>query len=59
MGERKGECPNASNHTPQPEGYLQWHAWAARMIKSHKQTKCPSCGLWKIWVRKQSKMALP
>jgi hypothetical protein len=39
-------------HTPCPEGYLQWHAWAARMSKSFTCKKCPVCGLWAIWVPK-------
>jgi hypothetical protein len=24
-------CPNRESHTPCPEGYMQWHAWAAKM----------------------------
>jgi hypothetical protein len=42
-------------HTPCPEGYLQKHGWMLRMSKTHKQTRCPECGLWAIWVRKGRK----
>ena len=37
-------------HTPQPDGYMRWHGWAARMVKTHRQLRCPNCGLFKIWV---------
>jgi hypothetical protein len=42
------------NHKPkkQPEGYIAWHEWADKMSKTHRQEKCPCCGLWKIWVKK-------
>jgi hypothetical protein len=40
------------NHTPCPESYLSWHAWAEEMNKTHKQIKCPVCGLYAIWVKK-------
>lgn len=36
-------------HTPRPAGYLNWHAWAEEMSKTHKQRKCKGCGLYKIW----------
>lgn len=43
-----------ADHTPQPEGYLQWHSWADRMSRTHRQLRCSQCGLFKIWVpRKQ------
>jgi len=45
-------CPNESKHTPCPTGYMQWHSWAARMMKTHRQERCPGCGLLKIWVPK-------
>lgn len=45
-----------SHHTPnQPEGYLQWHSWAARMSKTHRQIRCEGCGLFQIWVPKQKR----
>lgn len=37
------------------KGYLQWHEWAKTMSKTHKQIKCPTCGLWAIWVPKQGR----
>jgi len=39
-------------HTKCPTGYLQWHAWAECMMKTHTQKRCPNCGLWAIWVKK-------
>lgn len=44
------ECPLADGHTPSPSGYLQWHEWAEKMDETHVQRRCPSCGLFKIWV---------
>lgn len=45
-----GPCQNAANHTPVPFGYIARAEWAERMAKTHRQTKCPGCGLWMIWV---------
>lgn len=45
----KGECANRHLHTPCPDGYLAWHAWADKMGKTHKTRKCPTCGMWAIW----------
>lgn len=42
-------CPNFEDHTVSPEGYIQWHAWAGAMAKTHKQRKCAGCGLYTIW----------
>lgn len=39
-------------HTPSPEGYVEWHSWAERKAKTHKQVKCKSCGLYEIWSKK-------
>lgn len=40
-----------ADHTPnQPSGYVQWHVWAARMSRTHRQVRCPQCLLWQIWV---------
>lgn len=44
------ECPRIELHTSCPSGYVQWHEWAERMEKTHKQKRCPSCGFWAIWV---------
>ncbi len=48
----KTECPEREKHTPCPEGYIAWHIWAARMGKTHRQIKCPMCGLYSIWIPK-------
>lgn len=36
-------------HTPNPRGYLQWHAWAERMAATHVPRQCTGCGLWAVW----------
>ena len=36
-------------HTLDPEGYLQWDAWAERMNRTYAQRQCKGCGLWAIW----------
>lgn len=43
------DCPNADQHTPCPDGYLAWHTWAKAKSRTHRQRRCPECGLWKIW----------
>jgi len=45
-------CKQADAHTPSPAPYFAWHEWAERMAKTHKQQRCPGCGLWKIWTPK-------
>lgn len=45
-------CPNVYDHTPCPDGYVQWHAWAKKMCRTHKQEKCSGCGRLSIWVPK-------
>lgn len=42
-------CPNFEDHTPRPEGYIQWQAWAEAMSKTHKQRRCSGCGRYAIW----------
>lgn len=41
-----------SNHN-HPEGdhlpYLAHLEWLELMSKTHRQIKCPTCGLYKIW----------
>lgn len=44
------ECPKKDLHTPSPEGYVHWHDWAEYMSKTHRQIRCPGCGLLAIWV---------
>ena len=44
------DCKQA--HTPCPTGYVDWQYWAFQKSKTHKQTLCPVCGLYAIWVPK-------
>ncbi|MBZ4106130.1 hypothetical protein JYG43_23760, partial [Escherichia fergusonii] len=43
------QCPNFTDHTPSPDGYIEWHAWARKMGKTHQQRRCSGCGLFAIW----------
>lgn len=45
------------NHTDQPTGYREWHSWAKKKSKTHRQYKCPHCGLWAIWMEKPKSAA--
>jgi hypothetical protein len=59
MAKRKPEppCPEADRHTPAPASYTGWHHWAARMSRTHMQTRCPGCGLYEIWIPKVARPA--
>ncbi len=50
-------CPNVEDHTPRPEGYIQWHTWAEQMSKTHRQSKCAGCGKYTIWTPKRAALA--
>lgn len=56
----KGEHDFTSkcNHTDQPTTYREWHQWAKKKSKTHRQYKCPHCGLWAIWMEKPKKHAI-
>jgi hypothetical protein len=45
-------CPRADEHTKCPGGYLAWHEWAEQMTKTHRQIRCPGCGLYEVWIPK-------
>ena len=49
------KCKLKHLHTPQPEGYIEWHTWTEQMYKTHRQKKCKGCGLWMIWEKKEPK----
>ena len=42
------------HHTQQPTNlsYGGSFEWAEKKTRRHKQTKCPNCGLWAIWIRR-------
>lgn len=44
------DCPDADKHTPHPSGYLAHFEWAQEMKETHRQTRCPTCGFWTVWV---------
>lgn len=58
MIDNQFECPDKEKfHTPCPETYRAWHAWAEAHTKTHRPTKCPTCGFWSVWVRKKDHLA--
>ena len=42
-------CPNEDAHTPLPGGYVARQLWAEQKARTHKQTRCPGCGLFAVW----------
>jgi len=57
MSLRADSCPNVAKHTKSPDGYLEFSAWADEKSKTHRQERCPGCGLWVIWVPKKARKA--
>ncbi len=41
-------------HTVQPTGYSAWHEWAELASNTHRQIRCPRCGKYAIWMRKDA-----
>lgn len=56
---REVDCPSFHDHTPCPEGYIQWHAWARRQMRTHRQIKCTGCDLYTIWIPRKRRSELP
>jgi hypothetical protein len=50
--EEQPEC----KHTPRPTGYLPFVEFARVKSKTHRQERCPVCGLWAIWVPKKKRV---
>jgi hypothetical protein len=42
-------CPDAKKHTRCPKDYVAWRVWAEAKSETHRQEKCPTCGLYVIW----------
>lgn len=49
--EQDKRCPNFPKHTKCPGEYQSWHEWAEKKSETHFQILCPSCNLYKIWVK--------
>jgi hypothetical protein len=46
---------DCSHHAPdEPPGYIDRSDWFREKGKTHQQFVCPQCGLWKIWLPKES-----
>lgn len=50
------QCPDKDTHTPSVP-YMDFHEWAERMNETHRQTRCPTCRLWAIWVPRETEPA--
>jgi hypothetical protein len=35
-----------------PYDYAERQFWAEKKMRTHKQVRCPECGLFEIWVKK-------
>ncbi len=46
-----GDCTEL--HTPAPAGLDAWAEWSARKKETHRLSKCPRCGLFKVWMEKK------
>lgn len=51
---RADDCDHIEGHTACPAGYIQWHAWADKMAKTHNCVRCVHCGFWAIWKPKDT-----
>jgi hypothetical protein len=56
MKQHTAECPNGKNHTRCPDGYVAWHEWAEKKLRTHQAVRCPSCGRYSIWIPKVRKV---
>lgn len=48
-GERVVKCRRSKD---EPVGYIEWHEWAERKSKTHRQLRCHEHGLFHVWVRR-------
>lgn len=58
LSKAEANCPNFHDHTPCPDGYLQWHAWARKMKRTHRQVKCTGCSRYTIWIPRRNRYGL-
>lgn len=49
---KSSDCPDVANHTPVPDGYVEYADWADEHRETHVQRQCPTCGFWSIWTPK-------
>ena len=53
--EHMGCADHADTDAEMPCSYIERSEWFEKMGKTHKQTKCPNCGLFAIWVPKKGR----
>ncbi len=51
--DRFEDCPEARRHPRQPDEYIERSNWTERQAKRYTQTRCPACGFWVLWKRKE------
>ena len=44
----------ADHNDRQELDYVAWHEWARKRDKTHRQVKCPECGLFSIWIKRKT-----
>jgi hypothetical protein len=49
-----GSCKLRKIHTKMPNGYVAFSEMTDRLIKTHRQIKCPGCGFYALWVLKDA-----
>lgn len=47
-------CKLRKLHTKMPEGYVAFAETADKLIKTHRQIRCPGCGFLTLWVLKDA-----
>ena len=51
----ESDCPNVEAHALHPLGYTDWHEWALKKNRTHKNSKCPGCDRYTIWTERPAK----
>lgn len=50
-------CPREELHNgDEPENGGEWLEWSQHKMQTHTPTKCPGCGLYRIWEPKDGAM---
>ena len=49
----KGQARECPTNPGEPTSYPDWHEWAAKKSRTHRQEQCPTCGLYHVWVPKE------
>ncbi len=50
--DKASDCPDKDTHADpgiDERDYIAWAEWGEKMLETHKQSCCPTCGFWSIW----------